>query len=288
MTNRMGNFARAILIGALAGVTLVIATDGMARTTEACLPGPKGTAPRGSHWYYRIDHASKRNCWYVRAEADKAAASRNLSVSPTSPQAETPLQPLVANARAEVRPAEIGQSNAVAVESTPPAAANNTQDPDPPEANGGPSTIASRGLDQAGAEPIHGSTPEPDDSGAAANSSTPSAAVAPLAAANARSASSSGPVPALLLVIVGALALAALWAGISFKLGNARRNDREHFGHDRRAPWDSIDVGAALRSPPLATENPTPQASPARDRHEAVIPDEIVQLLSRLSKEAAA
>jgi hypothetical protein len=89
-----------------------------------------------------------------------------------------------------------------------------------------------------------------------------------------------------LLVIVGAFALAALLAGAIFRFGNARRNDRQDFGRDQRAPWDSIDVGATIRSPPLATE--APQSSPARDRHEAVIPDEIVQLLAKLSKEAAA
>jgi hypothetical protein len=287
MTNRTGNFGAAILIGALAGVTLVIATNGVAHATEACLSGPKGAAPKGSHWYYRIDHATKRNCWYVRAEGEKPAASQNSPLSPTSPQAETPLQPSVANARAEAGPADIGQPNAVAAESAPPAAANNAQASDAPAADSGQSTVGSRWLDQAGADTVTGSTPEPADSGAAANSPAPSA-VAPLAAANARPASPSTSVPTLLLVIVGALALAALLAGVIFRFGNARQNDRQDFDRASRAPWDSIGAGAAIRSPPLASETPTPQTRPARDRHEAVIPDEIVQLLSRLSKEAAA
>ena len=116
----------------------------------------------------------------------------------------------------------------------------------------------------------------------------PRFAAAPLAAADMRSASPSGSVPTLLLVIAGALALAALLAGVVFRFGNARRNDRQDFGRDQPAPWDSIDVGATIRSPPLATEAPTPQTGPARHRHDAVIPDEIVQLLSKLSREAAA
>jgi hypothetical protein len=289
MTNRMGNFGTAILIGALAGVTLVVATNGAARATEACLSGPKGVAPKGSHWYYRVDHATKRNCWYVRAEGEKPVASQTSPVSQTPPQAETPpLQPSVANARAEAGPADLGQSNAGAAERAPPAAANNDQASDAPAADNGQSTVVSRWLDRADADTITGSTPKPDDSGASANPPAPSAAVAPLGAADARSASPSGSVPTLLLVIVGALAAAALFAGIIFRFGNARRNDRQDFGRDRRAPWDSIDAGAAIRSPPLATETPPPQSSPARERHEAVIPDEIVQLLSRLSKEAAA
>jgi hypothetical protein len=288
MTNRMGNSVAAILIGALASVTLVVATNGVARAADTCLSGPKGTAPKGSHWYYRIDHATKRNCWYVRAEGEKPVASQNSPPSQTSPQAETPLQPSVANARAEANAADLGQSNAGAAERAPPAAANNDQASDAPASDSGQSPVASRWLDQAGAEPVTGSTPKPEDSGASVNSQAPSAAVAPLAAANARSASPAGSVSTLFLVIVGALAVAALFAGIIFRFGNARRNEQQDFDHGRHAPWDSIDVGATVRSPPLATETPPPRSSPARERHEAVIPDEIVQLLSRLSKEAAA
>src|SRR3954451_16600657 len=119
MTNRMGNAATVILIGALASCTLV----GAARATETCLTGPKGAAPKGSHWYYRIDHATKRNCWYVRAEGEKPSASRNPPVAEASPQPEMPLQPAVANARAEAGPADIGKTNGVAAEppSTGPA-----------------------------------------------------------------------------------------------------------------------------------------------------------------------
>jgi hypothetical protein len=288
MTNRMGNSVAAILTGALASVTLVVAVNGVAHATEACLSGPKGTAPKGSHWYYRIDHATKRNCWYVRAEGEKPVAAQNSPVSQTSPQPETPLQPSVANARAEAGPADLGQSNAATAERAPPAAANNDQTSDAPAADNGQSPVASRWLDQAGAEPVTGSTPKTDDSSASVNSPAPSAAVAPLGAADARSVSPSGSIPTLLLVIVGALALAALFAGIIFRLGNARRNEQQNFDHDRHAPWDSIHAGAAVRSPPLATETPARQSGPARERHEAVIPDEIVQLLSRLSKEAAA
>jgi hypothetical protein len=286
MTNRTGNFGAAILLGALAGVTLVVATNGVAGANEACLSGPKGAAPKGSHWFYRIDHATKQNCWYVRAEAGKPVASQTPPVAQTPPQAETPpLQPSVANARAEVAPPDFGQSNA---SNPPPAAANTEQAADAPVADNGQSMVASRWLDRADAEPITGSAPKPDDSGASANPPAPSAAMVPLVAADARAVSPSGSVPALLLVIVGALAVAALFAGILFRFGNARRNEQQDFGHDRHAPWDSIDPGATIPSPSMATETQPPPSSPARERHETVIPDEIVQLLSRLSKEAVA
>jgi hypothetical protein len=43
-----------------------------------------------------------------------------------------------------------------------------------------------------------------------------------------------------------------------------------------------------MKSPPLATEAATSRSGHARERQQAVVPDEIVQLLSKLSKEAAA
>jgi hypothetical protein len=279
----MGNTGTAILVGAIA----VVAMNGPTHAADNCLAGPKGAAPKGSHWYYRIDHASKRNCWYVRAEGEKPVASQSSPVAEASPQPETPLQPAIANARAEASPVDVGQSNDVALEHAP-SAANNGRGSDASAADSGQSAVASRWLDQAGADTITGSTPKPDDSAASTNPSAPPATVAPLAAADARSASAAGPVSTLFLVIVGALATAGLLAGAIFRFGGARGRDRQDFGRDQRAPWDSIDVGATIGSPPLATEAAAPQTRPARERQEAVIPDEIVQLLSRLSKEAVA
>src|SRR5215468_11798828 len=38
---------------------------------DECLSGPKGTAPQGSHWYYRVERSSGRHCWYLGAEGQK-------------------------------------------------------------------------------------------------------------------------------------------------------------------------------------------------------------------------
>ena len=32
-----------------------------------CLAAPNSSAPEGSHWYYRIEHATKLKCWYLHA-----------------------------------------------------------------------------------------------------------------------------------------------------------------------------------------------------------------------------
>jgi hypothetical protein len=282
MPNRMGNFLAAIPVGFLASVTLVVAVNGAAHAADNCLSGPKGAAPKGSHWYYRVDHATKRNCWYVRAEGEKPVASQNSSVTQPSPQAETPLQPSIANARAEANPADIGASNGTAAILAPAvdAGADNPQ-----------SMVASRWLDGSGADSKTPAAPSPVDSspvdsGADVNSSMPPVAAAPLAAAEVPSTPGYGVQP-LLLAIAGALALAGLMAGAIFRFGSAARIDRQDVSGARRAPWDSIDKQRATPSPPLAS-TPTPRPEVARQPREAVIPNEIVQLLAKLSKEAAA
>jgi hypothetical protein len=278
MSNRMGNFLAAILVGALAGVTLVFAMDGAAHAADNCLSGPKGAAPKGSHWYYRIDHATKRNCWYVRAEGEKPAASQNSSLTQATPQPETPLQPSIANARAEASPADIGQPNRTAAMPAPAddAGADNPQ-----------STVASRWLDRPDADSTNSSAPTPADSGADANSPTPPVAESPLAAADISPAPGFRSVQPLLLAIAAAIALAGLMAGVIFRFGSAARQDREDNRGARRAPWDVIDMDLATPSPPLAS-TPALRAEVAREPREAIIPNEIVQLLSKLSKEAAA
>src|SRR3954468_23374173 len=115
MTNPTGNAGKAILIGALAIATLAVASERAVSATDTCLAGPKGAAPAGSHWYYRIDRATKRNCWYVRAEGGKPAASQSSPMA-QAPAAETPLQPSVANARAEAAPPDSGRSGGVIAE----------------------------------------------------------------------------------------------------------------------------------------------------------------------------
>jgi hypothetical protein len=273
MPNPTTSFVSAILIGSLASITLIVATNGAARAADSCLPGPKGAAPKGSHWYYRVDHATKRNCWYVRAEGEKPVAARHSSPTKASPQAETPLQPSIANARAEASPAELGQSNGVAAMPAPAV---------DPSADNPQSTVASRWLDRQGADSRTPSAPGPADT--SASSSAPVAEV-PLAAASVPPAPHTS-VQTLLLAIVGAIALAGLMAGVIFRFGSTGRLDRDA-RDTRRTPWDAIDVRPAM-PPPLAASAPAPRAEVARERREAIIPNEIVQLLSKLSKEAAA
>lgn len=293
MTYRMGNAAAAMLIGAFATVTFVGAMSGLAHAADNCLAGPKGVAPKGSHWYYRIDRATKRNCWYVRAATEKAVSPRVASVTEVPPPpAPTPLRPAVANARAEAAAADAGQWNATGALSDSPVIAKNDQGPDASAADNGQPTVASRWLDQTAGNAVNTSTPNPAASDPpASDPSLDAPAPTPAAnppAAHARAASSSGPVSTLFLVIVGALATAGLFGAVIVRFGGARRSEPEDFARDRHAPWDTTEAAAAIRSPPLATETPAPTAGPAREQQAAVVPDEIMRLLSTLSKEVPA
>src|SRR3954447_20069547 len=124
MSNRSAKFVSALFASVLAGAnfaavaendTKAVAENGT-KTADNCLSGPKGAAPAGSHWYYRIDRPTKRKCWYVGEEKNKtakAAATQESapqeSLSSSSAEAANSVPPQqnagvsksVANARAE-------------------------------------------------------------------------------------------------------------------------------------------------------------------------------------------
>jgi hypothetical protein len=77
----------------------VVAISFSATTGDAadeCLSGPKGTAPKGSHWYYRVDRPTGRHCWYIGAEgqrvrsvSERTSQQTRKRVAQHSQQAET-------------------------------------------------------------------------------------------------------------------------------------------------------------------------------------------------------
>ena len=123
---------------------LGIAPDRSADAAEDCLSAPKDSTPQGKHWYYRVERHTKRHCWYLGEEGRKIsqAATEQASVAPSSPeprssvkplprQSREPLQPAIANARAELTKdiavpfttmPPIGQQNSVPVARENPAA----------------------------------------------------------------------------------------------------------------------------------------------------------------------
>ena len=106
MSHRAAKFASAILASFLANAPLTTISYSTASAADDCLTEPKDKTPQGSHWFYRLEHGTKRHCWYLRDENDKLsqAASDDPSpaAKPVAPSPETTAQRSLANARAEL------------------------------------------------------------------------------------------------------------------------------------------------------------------------------------------
>src|SRR5215467_5405898 len=68
MLRRLTLAVPVILAASVVAISFSSTTGGAA---DECLSGPKGTAPKGGHWYYRVDRPTGRHCWYIGAEGQK-------------------------------------------------------------------------------------------------------------------------------------------------------------------------------------------------------------------------
>src|SRR4051812_24653588 len=145
-----------------------------------CLASPNGAAPKGSHWFYRVDRATKKNCWYVRAETARPAAAKP-SLAQNAPAPDAPLQPSVANARAEASPAERVQPTRDAPEPAPLQVAEETQGSDTAAPENGQSTLASRWLDRPTIDRTNNPAQTSADANPTSSPSTPASPTPPAA-----------------------------------------------------------------------------------------------------------
>ena len=62
-------------------------------SADDCLKAPNSAAPQGSHWYYRLDRANQRKCWYLRAPGQTAQqAAAPATSAAAAPSNSTPAQ----------------------------------------------------------------------------------------------------------------------------------------------------------------------------------------------------
>jgi hypothetical protein len=266
MSNRTAKFLSALFASVLAGVPLGTMPQGPANAAEECLSAPKGASPEGSHWYYRIDRATKRHCWYLgqRDKPSQTASRSTRSEKSAAAKTESSARHSIADARAEL-PASAGvqQTNqddapvraasaapVTVAQNTQPAA--NTQATAPPWPDPQASVVASRWPDLPAASPAI--SPPPGEAQLAATqpsnaAAAPSAAVAaaPVTAADSPRQTQSGSLPMLLAVITGALALAGIIASVVFKFGGIRRFLQPSVRKERRAIWDNTEDESLLR-----------------------------------------
>src|ERR1700744_2000764 len=99
MPNQSAKFVTAVFAGVLAGANCIPALNHSAHAEDSCLAAPNGQTPHGSHWRYRVEHGTKRHCWYLRDESDAHAQS---AAAPPSPP-PAPAKPAPAKADAAMQ-----------------------------------------------------------------------------------------------------------------------------------------------------------------------------------------
>jgi len=304
MSNRTAKFVAAIFAGFVAGAPLATISQGATPAADDCLAGPKDQAPLGSHWYYRLDHATKRHCWYLKDERDKLsqlAPNSSPSAKPVSPQADAAMPRSIANAHAELTPAQppVGQdtnpvmrppaaSEAASVAGTDDSAAANAEDANPRQ-----SVVAWRWPDSPGVNSSAATAPTTDGSGAPAPTNSaaarrPDIGAVSLAVADSSTEASetpSGSIRMLLMILIGALTLAGILAGAIFRFVNTHWRRQRGLGGDRRAIWDSAGSGRPS-SPayPYAGRRPQTANLPRELRRADDADDRIAEMLARLSR----
>jgi hypothetical protein len=254
MGNRTAKFISALVGSIIAGAPLAAVSQNApsapsAASTENtaadCLASPKGAAPQGQHWFYRVERATKRQCWYLRAEGAKATQSAQATTD--APNTAPAAPPSVQNARAEYIATQTGP----AASPPAPAAAATQPAPSAPNANAAQPAVATRWPDAASASPAPQPSAAPAAAPAAASvqpSARPAASPAPvtLAAADAPADKPTGSLQMLLLVIGGALALAGLLASVIYRFAGGRARAR---AADRRVNWDHRQDESDGRAP---------------------------------------
>jgi hypothetical protein len=326
MSNRSAKFVAAIFTSILVGTNFAaVAEDSVkensAKTADSCLSGPKGPVPAGSHWYYRVDRATKRNCWYIGEEKNKSARAAPkdstsasaasgpeasppaspVAADPVSPQPNTYVRKSIADARAEFTAPQARVEDLSEPQTTgalPVASIANSPRAVAPDAPTPSSPVVSRWPESSGVSPSSGprlAAAEPPQSLQTQSTQTntaPQPAVTPvaLAAADLWQARQSASMQMLLLTMAGALALAGITASLVFRFGRARPVQPEIRG-DRRAIWDSVP--AELRSPSMFPAEDMPiwrRDPPSNLPRDPRAPDDperrVTEMLARLARSA--
>ena len=173
--------------------TLLSSGVGVAAPAETaraddCLSAPNSAAPQGSHWYYRLDRATKRKCWYVRAlgqpaQQTAAPATMGPATSLHSTPAPSGPNPAPEGPGASVSP---GEADAPPLLTETPAAT--------PNAAPAISAATDQSVLQSAQEEITGSIPNAHAPQASTSSETGEQAAAPAPfTATVSSATTDGP-----------------------------------------------------------------------------------------------
>lgn len=308
MGNRTAKFVSALVGGIIAGVPLAAvsqnapAPSSAASTASDCLAAPKGAAPQGQHWYYRLERTTKRQCWYLRAAGDKDSvkAAQTAQAPSETPAAESPApqQHAVQDARAEYPTPQRSAAPRTPNAPAQAAAATPVQQAAEQTADGNaqqPAAAPWPDVSTASAPPAPTVVAAPTQPGA-----KPSKSPSPvtLAAADSTTDKPTGSLQTLLLVIGGALALAGILGSVIYRFAGARVRlqsaDRQrHWGDwemqdeaGSRAPWLASTPGGAQPPHPIDFDAVRPQPK-QRGTKLAAIGREIELIDARRQRAAA-
>lgn len=293
---RTAKFVSTIFASAFAGVLLTAISHHTARAADDCLSGPKDETPQGSHWYYRIDRATKRQCWYLREEGENRSPmvlpSAPHSEKPVAPRAETAMQNSIADARAELpaqtRVEQPGRSDELTPADT--AISENGGGAGAPGTQAPRSVVATRWPNWSEAFPSANPPPNKRDPVASASPTPRTQPPSVLAADQFAAADASLGIAAYsaqvrLAALAGALMLAAILGGVVFKLANPRK-PRPGKIRARRGPiWEPTDDDAIVLSDHPPTDAFSYRRGFARGRTDDRN-QRIVEFFAQLSKRA--
>jgi hypothetical protein len=296
MSNRTAKFASAIFASLLAGAPLTTISHSVASAADDCLSSPKEETPEGGHWYYRIEHATKRHCWYLRGEGSKplqiTAPISPPSAKPVSTKQEVTTQRSIADARAELPPqTRVEQENSIIAGQRPAAATGTSMESGQrASANMLSSVIASRWPSQSGASPSTIAPPDAINPATRANSTSQAQPPSVLAAGQPAltdlpSLTSAYPVSARLAVLMGALALACVIASVILGSGRPRRPRQANLRVRRDTIWEPTDDDRIVLSAPPGADVLPRRAGLARDRT-GNRDDRVAEFFSQLSRRA--
>jgi hypothetical protein len=246
MPTRMTLFVPAVLTICLATVCLTVQPS---RAADDCIARPNAPSPPGSHWYYRVDRAAHRECWYLAADGAKVHPRARQAVLPARASAPKATTRSTAQTPAEAVPAEITAGEARAAQDDATAASSMRWSNFPisaPSLDRGPVSMGNNYAEEQ-------STPDwQDDMPLIWPIMTPQDLAAQDPAAAGRAPQFTVTFAQLAAALATVLGLAALIARTLVRLSAARKPDRLN-ARDR---WGSAAHQDMLRKPVKATGDP--------------------------------
>lgn len=108
----------AFFLVAPAIVLLTMHAGASGPAAEECRARPGLTTPRGAHWYYRVNRADKRHCWFLGSEQARA----HVRAAARATRAPTSHRKSASTGKAAGARAQAARAQAAAVQATAPAA----------------------------------------------------------------------------------------------------------------------------------------------------------------------